>query len=387
MLLDTIVRQPDVQAASSRFRERLNATIDLAIAIQQIPAPTFAEGKRADFVQAHFEALGLSDIWRDGLNNVYGRYTATPTTSSAPPVVISAHMDTVFPAGTDLAIRRDGRTIYGPGIGDNSAGVAGLLTLAESFQTFHFAANRDIWFVANIGEEGLGDLKGMRAVVAHFGKEATYLVLEGGLYGQISHQAIGVRRFRVQVNAPGGHSWGSFGNKSAIHELGKLITVIDALTVPTSPKTTYNVGVIEGGSTVNSIAQSASMLLDMRSEDPHELAKLVQKVEKLIAQVNNSSTKVSTTIEVVGDRPAGQIPRHAPLVAWADEVLRYLGCKEISYIFGSTDANIPLSVGATAVCIGLAQSGNAHRLDEYLDPTYLPEGLSQVLLLTLLCVQ
>jgi di/tripeptidase len=227
----------------------------------------------------------------------------------------------------------------------------------------------------------------MRAVVDHFGRNATYIVVEGGLFGQIAHQAIGVRRFRIQVNAPGGHSWGSFGNASAIHELGRLITTITHLNVPAEPKTTYNIGVIEGGTTINSIAQQAHLLLDLRSEDEAELALLVRAVEKIVAKANggrNGRTDgVTVTMELIGNRPAGHIARDAALVQWAEAALQAIGCEEISYIAGSTDANIPLSQGINSVCIGLTQSGNAHRLDEYIDPTYLPQGLGQLLLLTL----
>jgi di/tripeptidase len=272
-------------------------------------------------------------------------------------------------------------------LGDNSTGVAGILWLAQTLRDFDLRPAADLWLAANVGEEGLGDLRGMRAVVEHFGDEPTYIVVEGGLYGQISHQAIGVRRFRIQVNAPGGHSWGSFGNASAIHELGQLIVRLSQMTVPAEPKTTFNVGVIEGGTTINSIAQAAHLLLDLRSEDEAELARLVQTVEKIVAKANGGKNGradgVTVTMELIGNRPAGRIARDTPLVQWATAALHQMGCNEVRYIAGSTDANIPLSRGVTAVCIGLTQSGNAHRLDEYMDPTYLPQGLGQLLLLTL----
>ena len=380
-----LAQRPSIQAALQSFYTQIDQVVDLAIVVQQVPAPTFAEEERAAWVQSRFEALGLIDVFQDELWNVYGRFPGQ--NPQAPPVIVSAHTDTVFPAGTDLTIRREPPLIYGPGLGDNSTGVAGILWLAQTLGEFNLQPTADCWFVANVGEEGLGDLRGMRAVVDHFGNEPTYIVVEGGLFGQICHQAIGVRRFRIQVNAPGGHSWGSFGNASAIHELGHLITAFSQMSVPTQPKTTFNVGVIEGGTTINSIAQQAHLLLDLRSEDEAELVQLVQTVEGIVEKAsgggNGRSDGVTITMEMIGNRPAGHISRSAPLVQGAEAALRLMGCEEVNYIAGSTDANIPLSRGITAVCIGLTQSGNAHRQDEYMNPTYLPAGLGQLLLLTL----
>lgn len=386
--IEKIAQRANVQAALNHFSDCVAEMVELAVAIQQIPAPTFAETKRAAFVQSHFEALDLQDVEKDALHNVYGRYSApAPAPATHPPIIISAHTDTVFSAETDLTVHHKDGYIYGPGLGDNSTGVAGLLFLAQILQKFNLYPAADLWFVANVGEEGLGDLRGMRAVVERFGREAIYIVVEGGLYGQISHQAIGVRRYRITVNAPGGHSWGSFGNPSAIHELGQIIAAISRLIVPEEPKTTYNVGMIEGGTSINTIAQSANLLLDLRSEEPVALVQLVSTVEGIVTKANGGphgrKDGVTVSMQLIGNRPAGSIARDAPLVSWAEAALHYVGCQDVTYIMGSTDANIPLSQGIAAVCIGLTKSGNAHRLDEYIDPTYLPKGLGQLLLLTL----
>jgi tripeptide aminopeptidase len=385
-LIKQLVADSRVSTALTALQEHVAGTVDLAVEIQQIPAPTFAEAERAVFVQARFEALGLHDVSRDELDNVYGRFPGQNPDQNRP-VIVSAHTDTVFPANTDLTLRRDGRLLYGPGIGDNSLGVAGLLTLAQTLTRFDLQSQADIWLVANVGEEGLGDLRGMKAVCERFGVEARYLVVEGGLFGQISHQAIGVRRFRIEVKTEGGHSWGSFGKPSAIHQLGHLIAAIDRLAVPAEPKTTFNVGVIEGGRSINTIASAASMLLDLRSEAPDALARLVERVLALVegqrAVANNGRSPVTIDMEQIGNRPAGQISRQAPLVGWAEAALRQVGWDKPLFITSSTDANVPLSLGAEAVCIGLTESGNAHRLDEYMDPTWLPQGLSQLLLVVL----
>lgn len=379
--IDIVAQNGRTQAASAYFSEIVPDIVEQTIAVQQIPAPTFAEARRAAYVETRFLEIGLVDVVQDKLHNVYGRLPGRLKNGRLP-VIVSAHSDTVFPANTDLTVRREGHLTYGPGIGDNSTGVAGLLALAESLKLHQIRPLADIWFVSNVGEEGLGDLCGMRAVVERFGANAIYLVVEGGLYGQISHQAIGVQRYEITVTAPGGHSWGNFGQRSAIHELGRLITAVDNLQMPSHPKTTYNVGMIEGGTSINTIAQTAKMLLDLRSESPEQLDILVDKVEKLVSKTARQSD-LSVTMTQIGSRPAGQIRREAALVQQAALALQHAGCQKISYIASSTDANVPLSRGFSAVCIGLTESSNAHRLDEYMDSTYLAAGMSQLLLLTL----
>ncbi|MFN2294630.1 MAG: M20/M25/M40 family metallo-hydrolase [Candidatus Promineifilaceae bacterium] len=374
------------QEALASFHSRKNEIIDWIIAIQQIPAPSFQEFERAQYIESQFKQLGLRDVWRDDIHNVYGRFPGS-NPSANKPVIISAHSDTVFPAGTNLRIHKVDHMLYGPGIGDNSTGVAGLFAVADTIRSFALQPRADTWFVSNVCEEGLGDLRGMRAVVDHFGRQATYIVVEGGLFGQIAHEAVGVRRFRIGVETPGGHSWGSFGTASAIHEISHLIAAIARLNVPDRPKTTYNVGVIEGGTSVNTIASSASMLLDLRSENEAELERLVNLVSDIISRTQQRAarrrTSVKFSIEPVGNRPAGRIPRNTPIVRWAEEALRYSGSRSVIYVAGSTDANIPLSLGIPSVCIGLTESANAHRLDEYIDPERLPCGLKQLLLIAL----
>ncbi len=376
-----IAQHPGVQAALSSFLPRLEEIIDLIIAVQQIPAPTFAEEKRARFVAQAFEEVGLLEVHEDELHNVYGRYPGTQPHTI--PVILSAHTDTVFPPETDLTLRRENGRLYGPGVGDNSAGVGGLITLARTLKEFNLQSPADLWFVANVGEEGLGDLRGMRAVVAKFGSQARYIVVEGGIFGFICHQAIGVRRYRLDITAPGGHSWGSFGSTSAIHVMGHLIAAIDQIPVPKSPRTTYNVGVVEGGQSINSIAQNASMWLDLRSEEVGELEELEERVRQIVSELLNRFTEAKIAMTMVGNRPAGQIGRSTPLVTWAEAALRQTGHEKVEYFAGSTDTNIPLSQGIPGVCVGLARSANVHRLDENLDPSSLPAGLGQLLLLSL----
>jgi tripeptide aminopeptidase len=384
--IQQISQDPRVNSALSSFVERQPELEDLIVAIQQIPSPTFAEKDRAEFVEARFAELGLQDITQDSIHDVFGRLPGKSPTPAGP-VILSAHSDTVFPLHTDLSIRREDGYLYGPGIGDNATGVAGLLFLAQTLKRFDIQPEEDLWFVSNVGEEGMGDLRGMRSVVQRFGSQAIYIVVEGGSYGQIMHKAIGVSRFRIEIETPGGHSWGSFGQPSAVHEMGHLISALDEMRVPSKPRTTYNVGVVEGGTTINSIAASASLLLDIRSAEASELERLVNRVKDIVAgrlaEAKRSGKEIMYRVEQVGDRPAGRIPRKDPLVQWAEGALQYVGHSPVTFIAGSTDCNIPLSRGLRSVCIGLTCSGNSHRQDEFIELEYLPAGMQQMLLLSM----
>ncbi len=355
--------------------------LDLAVRIQQIPAPTFHETARAEFLRSLFSQEGLEDISVDSIGNVYARF---PGTGIKPPLVVSAHTDTVFPHGINLEVHHEKDRITGPGIGDNSLGVASLFGLLWMLrQGIHSGQMSplpgDLWLVANVGEEGLGDLKGMRAVVERFGKEVLgYLVLEGMSLGQIYHRGLGVERYLITVKTPGGHSWVNFGSPSAIHELAGIIMRLTALPIPESPRTSINIGVVQGGTTVNTIAAEAHLELDLRSEDEKTLQQLVRQVSALVE--GSRSANVDVSLEMIGRRPAGAIPAHHPLVHTARACLMELGMKPVLNI-GSTDANIPLSLGYPAVCIGLTFGNGAHTEAEYIEKAPLALGLAQLLML------
>ena len=368
-----------VGEALASFNHNLEGIIAQIIRIQQIPAPTFNEAARADYLAAQFATRALVDVGRDELNNVFARISGR---QPGPPLVISAHLDTVFPAATDLAVRRENGRIYGPGIADNSTAVAALLVLADTLAAHGLQPAGDVWLVANVGEEGLGNLFGMRAVVERFGSAARYLVLEGGLFGQVLHRAIAVSRHRIEARTGGGHSWKNFGRPSAIHELGRIIAAIAGLSVPQRPWTTFNVGVIEGGTSINTIAPYAALQLDLRSEALPHLERLRHDVEAIVAAAN-ARDGVDVTMTQIGQRPAGASPRTAPLVRLAEAALHAVGHSQVAFTTGSTDANIPLSHGYAAVCIGLGVGSNAHRLDEFLETADLARGLGQLLLIAL----
>ena len=349
---------------------------DLAIQIQQIPAPTFAEQQRAEFVLQQMNQCGLKDTLMDEVGNVYG---CLPGLSHETFTVISAHTDTVFPfqPGIALPMQIKGDILAGPGIGDNSLGVAGLFGLVWGLEGLGFSLPGDLWVVANTREEGLGDLQGMRAVYQRFGSQAkAYVVVEGMGLGSICHRALGAQRFRITARTTGGHSWTNYGSPSAIHELAALITRLTALDLPAKPRTTLNVGKISGGTSINTIASHASLELDLRSEQAEALDVLVKNVEGIVQQANTPGVEVNA--EGIGRRPGGEIPARHPLVQLAVRCLEGLGLPAELEI-GSTDANIPLSFGTPAICIGLTKGEGAHTLAENISTIPLNKGLSQLL--------
>ncbi len=352
--------------------------IDLAIQIQQIPAPTFAESRRAELMQSRFSDEGLLDVSIDGTGNVYGRLAGGNGSGDrqAKPLVISAHLDTVFSSETDLSIRREAGKIYGPGIGDNSLGLTALIGLVWMLRERSIPSKGDLWLVADVGEEGLGNLQGMHGVVDRFGDQVTgYLIIEGLALGSIYHRAVGVQRYRIRVETAGGHSWTDYGQPSAIHEIASLINKITTLAVPSQPRTTLNIGTIKGGTGINVLASNAVCELDLRSESSAALEDLVGQFEQLVRGANRQGIHVSA--ERIGQRPAGEIPANHRLVELARESLEAQGLKA-SLTSGSTDANIPLSRGIPAIVMGITTGGGTHTLNEYIDIEPIEKGMEQV---------
>jgi acetylornithine deacetylase/succinyl-diaminopimelate desuccinylase-like protein len=364
--------------------------IELAIQIQQIPAPTFAEDARAEFVRGLFEREGLRDVSVDAVENVFGRWTMDDRPSSmvngqsseSKPLIVSAHLDTVFPAETNLEIRREAGRVYGTGIGDNSLGVAALFGVLWGLRPSpptplpNGEGSHDVWFVANVGEEGLGDLRGMKAVVDRFGSEVkAYLILEGMALGNIYHRAIGVKRYRITAKTKGGHSWSDYGKPSAIHALSKLVVELTSMKLPAEPRTTMNVGKISGGTSINTIAAEASLELDLRSEGQESLAELISKVEQKIQEVSQPEVKFEA--EIIGARPAGELSADHPLIQLAQECIREQGL-EPTLTSGSTDANIPLSLGYPALVLGVTTGGGAHTMNEFINIAPIESGLRQL---------
>jgi acetylornithine deacetylase/succinyl-diaminopimelate desuccinylase-like protein len=346
--------------------------IELAIAIQQIPAPTFHEGDRAEFVRLRFAEEGLADVEIDQAGNVYARLAGQ---SSALELVVSAHLDTVFPPNIDLHVEQETGRVLGPGIGDNSIGIAGLFGLVWALRERNQELPGDLWLVANVCEEGLGDLRGIRAVVDRFGSHPkAYIVLEGMALGQVYHRGLGVCRHRLTVRTQGGHSWIDYGQPSAIHELTAISTRIAELEPPRSPRTTLNIGIISGGTSVNTIAAEARLELDLRSEDAGTLEALARQVENIVDAARKPGVTVSS--EIIGQRPSGELPSGHPLVTLALDCLRRAGVESHLNI-GSTDANLPLSRGLPSITIGLTTGGRAHTVQEFINLAPLEKGMEQ----------
>ena len=347
--------------------------LDLTVRIQQIPAPTFAEAQRAQFVRGLFEAEGLQDISVDAVDNVYARL---PGEGTGKPLILSAHLDTVFPIETDLHAVRKRNRIFGPGIGDNSIGVASLFGILWSLRERRVSLPGDIWLVANSCEEGLGDLRGMRAVVDRFGADVkAYLVVEGMSLGYIQHRALGVQRYRITTKTAGGHSWSDYGQPSALHELASLSTKLTSIPLPDNPRTSMNVGRMAGGTSVNAIAADAWLELDLRSESPQTLTDLARIVEQAVETAGRPGVQMEA--EVIGQRPAGDLSASHPFIKLAKSCLRVQGM-EPRLTVGSTDANIPLSLGLPALVLGVTNGSGAHTTGEYINTEPVERGIQQL---------
>jgi tripeptide aminopeptidase len=347
----------------------------LATQICEVPSPTGQESQRGAFVASLLERRGYhSEI--DEVGNVYARRG----NRGGPVLMLLAHIDTVFPAGTPIVVVQEGDTLHGPGIGDNSVNVASMITVFDVLDALGVETACDIVACADVGEEGLGNLRGARAACERFRSELGAVLVIDGRQGNVTNGGVGSKRWRVTVVGPGGHSFGAFGVPSAIHGLGRIIAAIADIKVPTEPKTTYNVGVIEGGTSVNTIAARASALIDMRSVGVPELDRLAAQVEQIISTA--PGPVLETQIQVVGERPAGSRPLSDPLVRTAIDVLRWLGYEPELHA-SSTDANIPISLGIPAVCVGVARGEGAHTVHEYIEIPSITDGLAQVIRLTL----
>jgi acetylornithine deacetylase/succinyl-diaminopimelate desuccinylase-like protein len=279
-------------------------------------------------------------------------------------------------------VRRHGSRLVGPGIGDNSVALAALLAMLEALNAGGVQTAGDLYLAANTGEEGLGDLRGMKAfMTAVRDRVEAAVAVEGMRQNRIIHAAVGSRRYRVVFRARGGHSWGQFPSPSAIHVLGRAIADISRLTVPREPKTTYNVGLVRGGTSVNTIAPAAEMLVDLRSLDRQALRVLEGQVRAIVERTAREGD-VRAALELVGDRPAGAIPADHPVVEACRAVHRALGLVSVSEP-SSTDANVPLGLGMPGVCLSITEGANEHRLDEYIETEPVGTGVKNILLAAL----
>lgn len=388
-----LMQSSEVAAALARVKELEAWVIDQQISLCEIEAPPFKEQKRAEMYKATFESLGLKNVRIDRVGNVLGERPGTGG-ADAPHLVFSAHLDTVFPEGTNVKVTRQGpggRILKGPGIGDNCQGLAVVLGVIRAMNDAGVTTPGTITFVGTVGEEGLGDLRGVKELFngEMKGKIDRFVSVDGAGYG-ITHVAVGSRRYRVTFKGPGGHSFGAFGNANPIHALGRAIDAISDFTVPASPKTTFNVGRVGGGTSVNSIAFEAWMEVDMRSVSAEALGELDARFRKamdaaLAAENARWANRGAITVDValVGDRPAGRVPDDEPVVRAVAGVTRALGLP-VSFDEGSTDSNVPINLRIPAVTIdGGGRGTGAHSLDETFDTTDSWKGVQRALLVAI----
>ena len=357
--------------------KRTEAVAELAQRICEIPAPTGNEWERAQLVASLERERGYTPEI-DAIGNVYIRRGKH---GNGPLLMLLAHTDTVFPQTTPISTERQGDILRGPSIGDNSVNVAAMINALDVLDELGIETDADIVAVADVGEEGLGNLCGARAAVERYREKLGAVIAIDGSLGRITHVAVGSKRWRITVRGPGGHSYGAFGTPSAIHGLGRIIAAIADLRVPQQPKTTYNVGIIEGGTSVNTIAPRAAALLDLRSTDITALNRVADEVRAIVEQ--RAGSGLQTEIEILGERPAGELSRSHPLVQLAAGAITWLGI-EPTYEASSTDANIPISLNIPAICTGITQVERAHTLEEFLYVPPIGNGLAQ---LTRLCVE
>ncbi|OLD20396.1 MAG: hypothetical protein AUI85_00860 [Acidobacteriales bacterium 13_1_40CM_3_55_5] len=361
--------------------------------VARIPSPPFGEAARATWLANKFHELGLDDVHNDDVGNVFGIHPGFGRNY----VALSAHMDTVFPAGTPLNIRQQGNRLYGPGVSDNGAGLTALLAIAALLRAVRIRHALPFLFIANVGEEGEGDLRGMRHIFSspRWKDSITYnLVLDGAGSDTVVAEALGSRRFEVIVRGPGGHSWSDFGAPNPILVLARAIQTFAQTPVPASPKTTFNIGVIRGGTSVNSIPESASMRVDLRSTSMAEMERLEvamrvalddaveqeSKTPETRAVSQRRTSGVSSEIVVIGNRPAGELIPNARILQVIRAVDAHLA--NVAQVQrASTDANIPLSLGREAIAIGGGGTGGgAHTLQEWFDCNGRELGLKRILL-------
>lgn len=385
---EQVFAQPKVQRALDHLKASEDQTINDQIQACEIPAPPFKEAQRAAWLQQRFTELGLKNVRLDGIGNVIGE---RPGSAAGPVLILAAHLDTVFPEGTEVRVKRNGSLLSAPGIGDDSRGLGVILAVARALNEAQIETAGTIVFVANVGEEGLGDLRGVRHLFnGEFKGRATHFISVDGTGLSITNVAVGVVRYRVTMHGPGGHSYGAFGLPSPIHALGRAIEKIARFQVPRSPKTTFNVGTIEGGTSVNSIAHTAVMEVDLRSESAAELSKLEAAfkaaVQTALDEENQRGTgdkRLSVEFKIVSQRPAGIQPEASPIVQVARAADRALGITT-RLNSSSTDANIPISLGIPAITIdGGGKGAGAHSLDESFDTSNSYVGTQRALLIAL----
>jgi len=385
-----LASMPVVHSAFSWFPIREQELRRMQVEIARIPAPPFGESARAKWLYDKFIGIGLHEVEIDELGNVVGVLPGQDR--ELPSVAVSAHLDTVFPADTEITIHEDRDRIYGPGVSDNAAGLTAMLAVAMAMRDAQIRCEADVLFIGNVGEEGEGDLRGIRHIFekSPWGERIGYtLVIDGSGTDAIIGQALGSRRFEVIIRGPGGHSWSDFGQPNPIVALSRIVSRFGQTPLPAQPKTTFNFGVISGGTSVNSIPQMAQVSIDLRSVSEQELQRLEDELRGVIQTEiptrgrEGSPAKLNVELRKIGDRPAGELPNGARILDVVRAVDAHLSI-DSHLRRASTDANIPISMGREAVTLGAGGAGGgAHTLHEWFDPAGRSLALKRILLAVL----
>ena len=378
----TLVASARFKQAAAFIRTDYDRFVRELVTITEIPAPPFKEQRRAKAYLQLLREAGLIDVETDAEGNVMGLRKGT---GGGPVLAVVAHLDTVFPEGTDVTVKRQGSRLMAPGIGDDSRGLALMLAVIRAMAAGKFETASDILFVGNVGEEGEGDLRGVKYLLRkgkYKDRIKQFVAIDGGDQRSITRGGVGSKRYRVGFTGPGGHSYGAFGLVNPAYAMAAAIARFADIQVPTRPKTTFNVGVVSGGTSVNSIPFAVSMDVDLRSESCAELDKLdatfTAIVKSAVEDENRARSvaqgRIDADLKVIGERPCGETSMQAPIVQTTTAIVKAFGL-EPSYAFSSTDSNIPMSLGIPAVTIGRGPGGRAHALDEWTDVE--PKGVAQ----------
>ena len=386
-----LMSSPEVVRALRFFETNADAITEEQIRICSIPAPPFGEQERAEYLSRKFSELGLSEVGIDEEGNCLGLLAGA---SRSPLIVVSAHLDTVFSKDTDFTVRKRQDKLFAPGIADDGCGLAALIALAQAIQTERIPLEGSLLFVGTVGEEGEGNLRGVRHLLTK-GRWASaidaFLSFDGPGVDRITNRALGSRRYRVELIGPGGHSWGDFGVPNPVHAMGRAVSRLASYPAPKDPRTTFNVGRVEGGTSVNAIPESALMEVDLRSAVERELQRLDaffrRAVRDAVDEENGrrraGDPPLKIKLDVIGERPTGETSPDSPLVEFAFEATRLLGV-EPRLDQSSTDSNLPMSIGIPAITLGAGgTSGCSHTLAEWYDPRDRDKGLKRGLLVIL----
>jgi acetylornithine deacetylase/succinyl-diaminopimelate desuccinylase-like protein len=371
--IDAITSDQRIQKAFGLIQEMESTTMKNLIELTEIPAPPFMEEKRGIRFMEMLKTAGVDSIWIDEVGNVLALRKGKKNGKT---VVFEAHLDTVFPIETDVTVKMKGDTLYAPGIGDDTRGLSMVVTVLEAMNKAKITTEADVLFAGMVGEEGLGDLRGVKHLFKNGDRKIdSYIAIDGGDIGRINNMGLGSLRYKVTFNGPGGHSWGAFGLANPHHAIGKAINYFDEAAgtyVANGPKTSYNVGRIGGGTSINSIPFESWMEIDMRSVSPQRLLSmesiLKEQMQKALEAYNKTVKKgdlLTVDVEKIGDRPSGELGENLPLILKAIAATNYFDAKP-TLTRGSTDSNIPIALGIPAITIGRGgQSANAHSLDEW----------------------